>query len=107
MRPSGSQQKTRLEAVLAFLGGYRGRMAILLAIWLLATAFGYVWCRVQTVKLGYRISAELQRHAVLLDYNKKLQLELASLRQPERVEAIARQQLGLSPPQENQVLVLP
>ena len=76
-------------------------------LWLLISGFGYVWCRVQVVELGYQLSDIHGLHTRLLNDNKKLRLELARLKAPERVERIAIQQLGLRHPSKDQIVVLP
>ncbi|UCG20296.1 MAG: cell division protein FtsL [Deltaproteobacteria bacterium] len=75
-------------------------------LWLLLSGFGYVWCRVQVVKLGYQLSDSHQQHTRLLNDNKKLHLELARLKAPERVQRIAIEQLGLKHPTKDQIVVL-
>jgi len=76
-------------------------------LWLLLSGFGYVWCRVQVVELGYQLSEIHQLHTCLLNDNKKLHLELARLTAPERVQRIATEQLGLKQPTKDQIVVLP
>ncbi len=76
-------------------------------VWLLLSGFGYVWCRVQVVHLGYLLSDLHRMHTQLLNDNKKLHLELARLKAPERVERIAIQKLGLRHPTKDQIVVLP
>ena len=75
-------------------------------LWLLFSSFGYVWCRVQVVQLGYKLSGAHRIHTQLLNDSKKLHLELARLRAPERVERIAIEQLGLNRPRKEQIVVL-
>jgi cell division protein FtsL len=72
----------------------------------LLSGFGYVWCRVQVVKLGYQLSDSHQLHTRLVNDNKKLHLELARLKAPERVQRIAIEQLGLKHPTKDQIVVL-
>jgi cell division protein FtsL len=79
---------------------------IAIFLWLLLSGFGYVWCRVQVVKLGYQLSDSHQLHTRLLNDNKKLHLELARLKAPERVQRIAIEQLGLKHPTKEQIVVL-
>ncbi len=85
------------------------RLSAVIAIflWLLFSGFGYVWCRVQVVQLGYLLSDIHRIHTRLLNDNKKLHLELARLKAPERVERIAIQKLGLRHPTKDQIVVLP
>ena len=80
---------------------------IFFSLWLLLSGFGYVWCRVQVVELGYQLSDSHQLHNRLLNDNKKLHLELARLKAPERVQRIAIEQLGLKQPTKDQIVVLP
>lgn len=75
-------------------------------LWLLFSGFGYVWCRVQVVQLGYMLSDAHRVHTQLLNDSKKLHLELAILKAPERVERIAIEQLGLNRPTKEQIVVL-
>jgi len=75
-------------------------------LWLLLSGFGYVWCRVQVVELGYQLSDIHGLHTRLLNDNKKLHLELARLKAPERVQRIAIEQLGLKQPTKDQIVVL-
>jgi len=85
-----------------------GRIFIIIAVftWLLLSGFGYVWCRIQVVNLGYLLSEDHRIHTGLLNDNKKLDLELARLKAPERVEHIAIEQLGLKRPTKSQIVVL-
>ena len=76
-------------------------------LWFLICGFGYVWCRVQVVNLGYSLSKGHRVHSQLLNDNKKLHLELARLRAPERIERLAIQKLGLNHPRKDQIVVLP
>lgn len=80
---------------------------ISLFLWFVLSGFGYVWCRVQVVQLGYLLSKIHREHTQLLNDNKKLHLELARLKAPERVERIALQKLGLKRPSKEQIVVLP
>ncbi len=87
--------------------GQRNISAIIAAfLWLLFSGFGYVWCRVQVVQLGYMLSNAHRVHTQLLNGSKKLHLELARLKAPERVERIAIEQLGLNRPSKEQIVVL-
>lgn len=66
----------------------------------------YTWSAGQVIDLGYQISslqADLGRAS---DLNRKLRLELASLRRPERIEALALSELRLVKPAPEQVVVL-
>ena len=67
----------------------------------------YTWCRVQCTRTGYEISQATERHAALLALQNKLKIELARLKSPERLERIAKEQLGLGSPKAGQIVQLP
>ena len=73
---------------------------------LMAELLVYTWCRVQYVQTGYEITEATQEHQRLMDLHRKLQVEEARLRSPERIMRIARQR-GLEMPDSKQVVVIP
>ena len=62
----------------------------------------YAWQHFSAVEYGYRIEAMKSQRDSLGELNRALQLEDASLRSPERIDALARQ-MGLVSPQAGQV----
>ena len=79
-----------------------------LAILCLASvALLYVWLRLQVLNQGYALSTTTKLQQRLEQEQRELKLELATLTSPERLEAMARQRLGLRPPERGQVIVLP
>ncbi|HEX2226176.1 MAG TPA: cell division protein FtsL [Candidatus Binatia bacterium] len=74
---------------------------------LASVALLYVWLRLQVLNQGYALSATTKLQQRLEQEQRELKLELATLTSPERVEAMARQRLGLRPPEKGQVIVLP
>lgn len=103
-----TRRKKRSSPKLANRSWSHGRIFIIIAVftWLLLSGFGYVWCRIQVVELGYLLSEDHLLNTRLLNDNKKLHLELARLKAPERVERIAIEQLGLKHPSKSQIVVL-
>jgi cell division protein FtsL len=97
--PTGKKKKVNR-------GQRRAASIIGVFLWLLCSGFGYVWCRVQVVHLGYQLSEVHRIHSRLLNDNKKLHLELARLKAAERVQRIAIEKLGLTHPTKDQVVVL-
>jgi cell division protein FtsL len=73
----------------------------------LTELFFYTWCRVQFTRVGYDISKEERKQKRLLALQSNLNIELARLKSPERIETIARQQLDLTTPTPEQVITLP
>ena len=89
----------------------RSRNQNLKAIWLavmlvfIAELFAYTWCRVQSVRMGYEIAAETKTYEQQRTIRKNLDIELARLKAPNRIEALGRK-LGLAPPAPRQIIVM-
>lgn len=73
---------------------------------LFAAGLAYAWQRFALVRYGYTIEQLKSRREALIESNRQLRLEEASLRSPERIDAIARANLGLETPRPGQVLSL-
>ena len=69
--------------------------------------FCYTWCRVQCIRTGYEISKEKNNQKRLIAMQKNLKIELARLKSPNRIEKIAKNQLGLIAPKPDQMLIIP
>jgi len=69
-------------------------------------AIFYIGTHIQAVNLGYKISQELQRKEELIEENKRLNLDIARLKSPTRIESEAKDTLGLSLPKTQQVFYL-
>ncbi len=65
-----------------------------------------VWSSSKVVSLGYEISVE-SRHLQKTKYkNTKLRSELAMMKSPRRLEAIAKKRLHLAPPDNRQIVII-
>lgn len=73
---------------------------------LVASLIFLVWSRFQVTYLGYQISQTMHEQKLLLNRNKQLKLEGATLRSLSRIESIATGQLGLTNPQPQQMVHL-
>ncbi len=63
---------------------------------------GYVWQRVEFIRTSYHIDDLQQQRQDLRELNKQMTIERAMLLSPQRIEDVARRQLGLvDPPPEN------
>jgi cell division protein FtsL len=69
-------------------------------------ALFYVWSRVQVIQLGYEISNAMKQERALTETNKKLRLEIATLKSYARIEKIAAEELGMAEPKPEQVIVI-
>lgn len=74
---------------------------------LIAELFLYTWCRVNCIGIGYQISTEIQKQHELVALENNLKIELASLKSPERIAEIAKNQLGLITPTQHQLIIIP
>lgn len=68
--------------------------------------FGYTWCRVQNVRIGYEISEARKERQELIMLENNLNMRLARLKSPQRLAEIA-QKNGLVTPTQEQKLTLP
>jgi cell division protein FtsL len=66
----------------------------------------YVWSRIQVIQLGYEISNSLKEERALTEANKKLRLEIATLKSCARIEKFALEELSMSKPKPDQVIVI-
>lgn len=63
----------------------------------------YAWQHFRAIEYGYKIESLRMQRDSLLEQNRALQLEDASLRDPQRIDTLARQ-LGLQSPQAGQII---
>ena len=87
----------------------RGRavFTLTLAISLLVGSLIFlVWARFQVTNVGYQVSRALDEQKRLLNRNKELKVEGASLKSLSRIEGIATGPLGLTKPEPQQMVHL-
>ncbi len=70
---------------------------------LAACGLFYAWQHFQCIQLRYRLEELQAARTRVAELNQQLRIEAAALRSPGRVDAIARQQLGLTVPAPGQV----
>src|SRR5215831_7594486 len=63
----------------------------------------YAWQHFSSIEYGYKIEAQKTERERLMEVNRTLKLEAASLRDPGRIDALARQ-MGLESPEPGQVI---
>ena len=78
--------------------------ALFVAIGFLFALF-YVWTRVQVVETGYQIRHLATQAEELKGQNHALRVEVATLKSPVRLDAVALE-LGLKRPPEKQVMMI-
>ena len=75
----------------------------LAAVFLLGL-FAYGWQHYKFIQYGYRIEEAQKKKEQLSEIGRQLRLERASLRNPQRIDSIARRELGMVVPQPGQLV---
>ncbi len=88
------------------LPSWKWSSLIVAFLFLLGATLIYIWSHVHFMELKYNIAQELSRQEKLLEENRKLKVEIATLRSPQRLEAIGKARLGMQFPERDQVLFL-
>jgi cell division protein FtsL len=78
----------------------------LLMLFFIGGSLFYVWSRIQVIQLGYEISHALKEERALTEANKKLRLEIATLKSYARIEKFAVEELKMTKPKSEQVIVI-
>lgn len=83
----------------------RGLVVIILlaTITIGGAAVAQVWTHFKAIEYGYKIAQARRERAKLVERNRRLRIELAWLKSPERVARIARNELGLREPEPEQI----
>lgn len=68
--------------------------------------YGFAWSRTQHRDTGYLITTQTNEHKELIAQQKKLKIEVAVLKSPQRIERIAKNKMGLTTPGQNQILTI-
>jgi cell division protein FtsL len=82
------------------------KLAVPLIFILMSGILFYVWLQVQVVGVSYEISRAQKQKKELVEINKRLRIQWANLKSPDRIEQIALNQLGLRPPEKGQIELL-
>jgi cell division protein FtsL len=95
---SGAQLATNRLDVFRFL--------MIFMVLLTVVSVFHVWSRFKLVDLNLQISEASHLLKEAEQEQKRLNLEVASLRTPARIEAIAKNELGMALPTEQQVVLV-
>jgi cell division protein FtsL len=80
---------------------------LLVGVFLCLAGVGvYIWPRVQVVRLAYRLQSSERQLKALTQEQDQLRLELAALKDPQRVYQVATDQLGMRMPRQDQVFII-
>jgi cell division protein FtsL len=101
VRPAGEAPR-----LLRVVRGWVVRRAFALGLGLVAVCIVWVWLRLQVTQVGYDLSVARQLQLRLEQERRQLEVELATLRDPGRLDDVARRRLGLTEPRKGQVVIL-
>jgi cell division protein FtsL len=79
---------------------------IIFAVVLMMVALIYVGSHIRMTELEYHIAAEVSEQQQKLEEQKKLKLEFAMLKSPQRIESIVSSKLQMTYPDNAQVILL-
>ncbi|MFI5400266.1 MAG: cell division protein FtsL [SAR324 cluster bacterium] len=89
-----------------FRTGASAVLVVLCAAVVAAGGLFYVWQRYQFTKLGFEVAQLRQRKAHLEEQLEPSQVEVDYLARLERIDTLAREQLGMRPPAPGQTIVV-
>jgi len=73
---------------------------------LIVSILCYVWTRIKVVQYGYEISSALRaKEAAVIAHNERT-IEIGTLRSSQQVEKRAREELRMSPPRKDQLVII-
>ena len=104
--PVAKMARTRTATDAREMAGLRVSTFILTLLVLVAVALVYVWSHLYNTQLTYRIAEEMTVRDNLTEENRRLKVEIATLKSPQRIESIARDKLKLQYPEREQVVLI-
>jgi len=85
-------------------GGFRA--LLFFSVLLVGALILQVALQIHMKQIGYDIAGELKRREHLLEENKRLKVERATLRSAGRIEALARERLNMDYPAKDQIIFM-
>jgi cell division protein FtsL len=79
---------------------------IFIAVVIMAVAVVYVWSHNTMTALEYQVASEISKKENLLEEQKKLRVELATMKSPKRIATIAMEKLQMTYPNREQVIFM-
>jgi len=80
------------------------RRGVALAVIAIALALIFVWTRVRVIQLGYEVSQINRQITDLLSQKNQLDAEVAKLKSPERLEAVAKEHFHMRLPAADEII---
>ena len=104
----GKVSASRIRGMESVLGNRADLFPYLMVVMVLLTLVSifHVWSRVKVIDMNLQI-AEIARDIKAQEQEQnRLKLEVASLKTPARIEAVAKGELGMALPTEQQVVIV-
>jgi cell division protein FtsL len=79
---------------------------IFVTLVLMAVALVYVWSHIRMTELEYKVAEEMTIKENLIEEQRKLKVEIATLKSPQRLEAITKEKLQMTYPTRDQFIIL-
>ena len=86
--------------------GLRYSTFIFVTLVLMAVALVYVWSHIRMTELEYKVAEEMTIKEKLIEEQNKLKVEIATLKSPQRLEAMAKEKLQMTYPTRDQFIIL-
>jgi cell division protein FtsL len=104
---AGAPQQSRQRDAAATPARWHRLGPLLVGVFLCLAGVGvYIWPRVQVVRLAYRLQSAEQQLKALIQEQDQLRLELAALKDPQRIYHVATDQLEMRMPRQDQVFIV-
>jgi len=87
-------------------GGQKFLSIMLLFLFITISIFGCLWTSLKVVEMGYKLSNQTEKLKEARETNKKLKLEIATLKSLNRIEAVAKADIGMVSPSPEQVVIM-
>ena len=81
-------------------------VSLLMTVVIIFCSLLCAWSHIRVVNIGYEISQANKERKQLLQLNKKLKLEIATLKSLHHVEGIAKRDLRLRSPEKHQLVII-
>ncbi len=72
----------------------------------LCLVFVFVWERADMIRIGYHVERLKQDKVMLERQRDELRVKASALSAPERIAKVAAEKLGMSPPQQGQIVIV-
>lgn len=95
----------RIEAVYALRWELFPYLMVVMLLLTLVSIF-HVWSRVKVIDLNLQVAEFTRQMKEQQQEHNRLRLEVASLKTPARIEALAKGELGMALPTDQQVVVI-